>query len=440
MIGWETKLNTWQVAEGKGIDITPAQHECLFLDEGERYKIITKGRRFGLTWGACIYIIKKMIDQPIQVLWGDVNYNNIRKYIQRMFIPALKRQFGLNEKEHFTINLTANELIISVNGHVSRLDFRSAEKPESWEGQGYHLIFLNEAGIILQDAEYLYYNAILPMLIDYENSQLIAGGVPKGKRGIFWELWQRCEAGEEGYKGYNYSSFDNIFVDVDAIKRVESAMSETTAKQEIYGKFVDNVNNPFCYAFIRSKHVKPCPFIKELPVYLSFDFNVNPITCVVAQESAGEIRFIKEFRLSNSNIFELCQRVRSEFPNIGGITGDATGFGRSAMSAGNVCYYDIIKNELNVPTNLIRTPTSNDSHANSRALCNCILTMHKGLFIDPSCEFLIQDLLYVESDNTGKINKNKDKHQTHLLDCFRYYLATFHGRFITENKYEFQYF
>ena len=41
-------------------------------------------------------------------------------------------------------------------------------------------IFLNEAGIILKN-NYLYTNTILPMLMDYPDSQLIAAGVPKGK-------------------------------------------------------------------------------------------------------------------------------------------------------------------------------------------------------------------------------------------------------------------
>ena len=407
--------------------ISDVQKECLFSDEHIRYKVITKGRRFGLTKGMAHYIIYKMVQanqagKPIDVLWGDVNYDNIRKYIQRMFLPILTREYQFKSRVHFTYNSTAKE--ITIGG--SRCDFRSAEKPETWEGYGYNLIFLNEAGIILQGDDYLYYNAVLPMMIDHPDSKLIAGGVPKGKKGVFWDLWKQCEKGEKDYKGYNYSSYENVFVDRERVKEVEQSMSYEIAQQEIYGKFVDNVSNPFAYAFKVEKHVKPCPFDPKLPVHLSFDFNVEPITCIVGQENGREVRIIKEFRLMNSDIHEICKRIRAEFPVIRAITGDATGYGRSAISEGNATYYDIIQRELKLPVGANQTPTINDSHANSRALVNFVLTHHKSLHIDPSCKFLIEDLLYVESDNGGKINKNKDKHRTHLLDCFRYYIATFH--------------
>jgi hypothetical protein len=417
------------------LEISDVQYECLFSDEHYRFKIITKGRRFGLTKGMAHYIIYKMVSanqsgKPIDVLWGDVTYDNIRKYVERMFLPILRKNYGFKDGKEFTYNISAKTLKIG----RSVCDFRSAEKPQTWEGYGYHLIFLNEAGIILHDDDYLYKNAVLPMMIDYPESKLIAGGVPKGKKGVFWELWQRCEQGEEGYKGYNYSSYDNVFVEPEMIKEVEMSMSDVIAQQEIYGQFVDNISNPFAYAFSREKHVKPCAYDPSLPVLLSFDFNVEPITCIAGQELPNEVRIIKEYRLMNSNIHELCRRIRSDFRNINGVTGDATGYARSAISDGNINYYVIIEKELGISRQLIRTPIINDSHANSRALVNFVLTHHKKFFIDPSCKYLIEDLLYVEADNGGKINKNKDKHQSHLLDCFRYYIATYHRDALKKNS------
>jgi len=406
--------------------ISQAQYECLWLNDHIRFRIVAKGRRVGLTYGVVKRFSEKMLQSPINCLWGDVTYDNIRKYAERMFIPVLLKELML-KKTQFDYNKTNKTLRIG----DSICDFRSAQDPQTWEGFGYHYIYLNEAGIILQEDEYLYYNAVLPMMMDYKDSKLIAAGVPKGRKGVFWDLWQKATEGKnKEYKAFNYCSYDNPFIDAKTIKSVEERMDDVTAKQEIYGQFVDHINNPFAYAFSREKHVRSCPYDPKLPVYLSFDFNVEPITCIVGQEYEHSIHIIKEFRLMNSDIFELCKHIKAHFPKIGGVTGDATGFARSAISAGNVNYYTIIGNELRLSDVYIQTPTINPSHHNSRALTNSLLARHPKLFIDPSCEYLINDLLYVETDATGKINKSKDKHQSHLLDCFRYYLYTFHNDFL----------
>ena len=189
------------------------------------------------------------------------------------------------------------------------------------------------------------------------------------------------------------------------------------------------VEAPFAQRFDKTKHVKKLEY-KGKVYRLSFDFNVNPITCIIATDNGKKAQILKEFRLSDSDIYKLCSEIRSWLP-IGcyiEVTGDSTGSNRSAMTQGNINYYDIIEKELRISRRQIRTPTYNIGHENSRALMNSLF-IEDLIELDESCKWLIDDLVYCEVLPDGHINKKKNEasNMGHLLDCLRYLLATFYN-------------
>ena len=189
------------------------------------------------------------------------------------------------------------------------------------------------------------------------------------------------------------------------------------------------VEAPFAQRFDKTKHVKKLEY-KGKVYRLSFDFNVNPITCIIATDNGKKAQILKEFRLSDSDIYKLCSEIRSWLP-IGcyiEVTGDSTGSNRSAMTQGNINYYDIIEKELRISRRQIRTPTYNIGHENSRALMNSLF-IENLIELDESCKWLIDDLVYCEVLPDGHINKKKNEasNMGHLLDCLRYLLATFYN-------------
>lgn len=215
-----------------------AQEQMFFQDAAlGRYRFYPKGRRLGATRGAANACIEWCLD-GMAVLWGDTTHANIGRYVDRYFKPTLKRML----REHgipWSWNQQKGLLVIGDNnGYV---DFRSSDRPENWEGFGYHRIFLNEAGIILND-RYLFENAVLPMLMDFADGQLIAAGTPKlrqGKGRLFAELWQRCVDKVPGYFGRRFTSFDNPFITRDAVLELCRELGTAESKQEVYGLFVE---------------------------------------------------------------------------------------------------------------------------------------------------------------------------------------------------------
>lgn len=209
--------------------------ERIFWESAKRFRIIAKGRRFGLTRGFANYAVENLLDGK-NILWVDTINANIQRYFERYFMPVLKQL----PSEIWKWNKQDKKLTFS-NGAF--LDMRSADRPENIEGFAYDIALLNEAGIILKNA-YLWENAIRPMLLDNPNSIAIIGGVPKGKN-KFYELVQKALKGGE-WEFLQYSSFDNPLIDKNEILGLIDEMggeNSPVVKQEIYGEFVDNATN-----------------------------------------------------------------------------------------------------------------------------------------------------------------------------------------------------
>ena len=194
---------------------------------------------------------------------------------------------------------------------------------------------------------------------------------------------------------------------------------------------------PFAYAF-KDRHIgHGLTHNAKLTVYLSFDFNVDPITCIAVQFGYNKnklwIHVIKEFRLPNSDIYALCKEIRTYFYETiyFKITGDATGKARTAMTKGHTNYYLIIKSELRLTNANFDVPTGNPSVKNTRVLMNTLF-MREDVLIDDSCKYLIDDLWYCEVNEHGELDKKKaeaDK-MGHLLDTWRYYCYRYHQRYL----------
>lgn len=196
-----------------------------------RYKIAVKGRRFGITRGAANDYIKTALEGKFKKgLWIDTVNSNIDRYVERYFLMHLKKL----PSHLWSWKQQAKLLTI----RDSYIDFRSSDRPENIEGFGYDKFFINEAGIVLKD-EYLWNNAIRPMLWDYSASGVI-GGTPKGK-GVFEELFNRGNDPEQPlYKSFRYSTYDNPYLPVDIIKEEIKDMPERVVRQEIFAEFLDD--------------------------------------------------------------------------------------------------------------------------------------------------------------------------------------------------------
>jgi hypothetical protein len=195
-----------------------------------------------------------------------------------------------------------------------------------------------------------------------------------------------------------------------------------------------NTSDPFVYTYRKEKHLGKVTWDPRLETYLSFDFNINPITCGVYQHTEDWIRGVESIKMDNSDIYKLCEYIRMAYPNAMFIvTGDASGSNSTALVKDNINYYTVIKHELNLGSHQIRVPTVNPPLSENRMLVNTIFHRANITLDEYKCKHLIFDIENVgvnEFNEVDKGSRSNPKKRADLMDGLVYYLSRFHRSYL----------
>lgn len=200
--------------------------------------------------------------------------------------------------------------------------------------------------------------------------------------------------------------------------------------------------NPWFYSYDREKHISAREATRKEVLYLSFDFNINPATCIVAQLVPGIFcRILKSYKVANCTIKDLCMRIKSDFPNYSyRVTGDPSGHSRNqGFDSVNETMYSQIRKHLNIGLGQVDKATLNFSNKDEswrelRIFCNLIMQNHRHFSIHPvDCADLIKDIELATTEK-GKNKLYKTAGDTpygmHLVDCLIYLLATYFNEYV----------
>ena len=387
------------------------------MADAKRYNVLKIGRRFGKTTMSVNNLIIRPALEGFPVAYYAPTYKDLDEVWQELKTMLMPIISGKNEQ---------TKQLRLISGGV--IDCWSLDNPDSGRGRKYKRVVIDEVEKSKKFKE-AWQGAIMPTLLDYKGDAWLLS-TPKFGDTYFKELHKR--GGESGWAAFNLSTYDNPHIDREEIDELRNQLDDLSFRCEILAEDVDLAYNPFAYAFNADRHVRPVQFDKNQTLYLSFDFNVDPITCIAVQSTGVAIHVVREFALPNSDIYALCDQIVSAYPTASFvITGDSTGANRTAVTQGNLGYYDVVRNKLRLGNAQMKQPRMNPSVRDTRVLLNSLLQNHTVL-IDPSCTGLIRDLKYVEVDGEGDIKKDRstENKKADLLDCLRYYLYTFHSDFI----------
>lgn len=231
------------------------------------------------------------------------------------------------------------------------------------------------------------------------------------------------------------------------IESLREAYDPVTAARELDAELIRNVENPFITTFDRKKHVTDKAIYHHgLPLYLAFDFNLDPFVCLIAQHgyigNKPFIHIIDEIYMtknqhdrSKTYVANICQKIKDRFPgDFFQVTGDVSGGQGQLSSRLDFNAYQEIINELDINEKQIFLPSTNPLITLSRTLNNSLYAKHPELLIHPRCKEYINDCELVQTDSQGKIKKDKDSRRSHLLDAGRYYFNMWHSDFIPSRK------
>lgn len=389
------------------------------LSKAERFNVLNIGRR----WGKTTLAINELIIQPaldgFPVGYFAPTYSDLHD----VWIEVRSILHDVIEVK----NEQQKQLRLITGG---KIDFWGMDNPDSGRGRHYKRIVVDEAEKARKFNE-AWQGTILPTLIDLKGDAWILS-TPKFGQTYFKTLFSHGRNGKKDWASFNLSTYSNPHIDRDELESIRSTMDELSFRCEILAEDVDVTNNPFAYAFNEAKHVQQCTYNPFQEIMLSFDFNVDPITCIASQDDGIKMNVFKEWAIMNGDIYQLTDQIKASYPSaIFLVTGDATGAARSAVTQGNLNYYTVVQSRLGLANAQMKQPRINPSIRDSRVLCNSILQNYT-VNIDPSLVNLIRDLKHVQVDDEQSIIKDRqdDTRKADLLDCLRYQFNTFKKDFV----------
>lgn len=415
-----------------------------FMDAPARFTIVEATTKAGKTVGCIIWLYEQAISQhgsfyiddkgTIKSTTGTINNKEgfnywwvaptykVAKIAFRRFKRYMPQEIYLANESELTITL--------VNGAI--IFFKSGDDPDGLYGEDVYACVLDEATRMKEDS----WIAVFSTLTATQGTCKIIGNV-KGTNNWVYKLARETEAEKkENWKYYKITADDAVKAGVlkqDVIDEAERTLPRGVFLELYFG--IPNVNssNKFAYAFDKSKHVRACVVNYNYPIYLSFDFNKNPICCGVYQYYNEEVFNPFIFKLDNSDIYKLCQHIKNKFtipgkaynPDYFIINGDASGKNQSAMVKDNLNYFRIIKSELELTTGQMQQLAVNPKIEENQVLVNAVLE-HVKHSIDPDgAQPLIFDLEFAEMLPDGtlkKADRNDPAQQLDPLDTYRYFI------------------
>jgi len=217
--------------------------------------------------------------------------------------------------------------------------------------------------------------------------------------------------------------------DPEFYERLRDSYDETFYQQEVLGSYLNLDGTRVYSSFERKQNVADLTLDPRRPILWALDFNVDPMSSVIAQITGGRVQVLDEIVIRRGTTRKACEEFLKRFPkHIPGVLvfGDASG---NAQQTSGSSDFDMVKDHLAAHSALevdYRTQKSNPSVRERINLTNAKLRSAAGdigLLVDAKCTELIQDFEQVcFKGDSGQIDKDRDRRRTHLSDALGYLL------------------
>lgn len=390
-----------------------------FLGDPSRFKFLLTGRRGGKTIGIVEDGLKSIAACPDN---GEIFYigptNQIAKEIVWEAFEDRLDELGWDfkprpSKSRFEFSRKRKLYVIG------------AEKIRRIRGHKVFKVYLDEVAFYSTSLKKVW-RAVRPALSDLRGGAIVAT-TPDGKNSEAYDFYKGILQ-KKNWKYFYWTTADNPFISRDEIEEARQELDEKSFLQEYFATW-ESYEGLAYFAFNENRHLKPCrEFVKDVPWFLTLDFNVNPTTLLVGQRIDGMVKFRREYSQKNSSTLQTMKTFCEEWKHLKEtifleIHGDAAGHGRnSATGWSDYHYVQEVLREYGFQFKLF-IPGVNPAIVDRVAHVNAWLTNAKGdsrVEIDPSCIDLSRDLSSQELAGRHPSDKNNLGHKA---DAMGYYIS-----------------
>ena len=367
-----------------------------------RFRVLVAGRRFGKTHLG-MRELARFARFPNKTVWYIAPSYRMAKQI--IWTPLKQKLMDMNwveKKDESDMRLDL------VNG--STIALRGADNPDSLRGNKLWFAMLDETADISEET---FYEVIRPALADERGHALFAG-TPKGTGNWFYDIYTQYQ-NHPDWDTFSFTTIEGGNVDPEEVENARSMMDARTFRQEFEAKF-ETWAGIVMYNWSREYERPYDGSINDL--HIGCDFNVQPMSAVVYVKTAVGLHAIDEIVIPGSNTDELCDEIKTRYPNSritaypdpAGVQRKTSAGGRTDIqilqNAGFVCLYrrkhPSVRDRINAANSLLK----NSNNENR-------------LLVDPRCKTLMssfEKLTYKEG--TSQIDKNSG--HDHMVDAATY--------------------
>ena len=374
-------------------------------NDTHRFKVVVAGRRFGKTHLAirelCYYA-----RIPEQEVWYVApTYKQAKMIVWRKLKNKLQDLRWIKK---------ANESELSIllkNG--STIALKGADNEDSLRGVGLDYLIMDEFADVDPEA---FFEVLRPTLADREGRAMFIG-TPKGIANWAYELYQMEQEYPEAWKSFQYTTIDGGNVSREEIDAAMRDLDERQFRQEFMATF-ETYTGRIYYAFDRNNNTFPAGEIDTQVLYTGWDFNIDPMSVVIAVRQGDSLYVIDEIRMFSSNTQEAVDEVKQRYPNSRIWAYPDPAARQRKTSAGGATDLTILANAgFVVKAPNAHNPVRDRINAVNSRLCGSDGVRH--LFIANSCKYTIEGLerhTYKE----GTTQPDKDSGYDHMMDALGY--------------------
>lgn len=373
-------------------------------NDSTRFRVVVAGRRFGKTHLAIRELCYHAKDPGKEVWYVAPSYKMAKNIVWR----KLK-----NKLQDLNWVVKANETELSIqlrNG--STIALKGADNYDSLRGVGLDFIVLDEFADIAPDA---WYETLRPTLSDKQGRALFIG-TPKGIGNWAYEIYQNS-LDNPTWQSYSFTTIDGGNVPQEEIEQAQLDLDERTFRQEYLASF-ETFAGRIYYSFDRALNVVKYQGAQPDTLYVGMDFNIDPMSAVIATRIGDTLHIIDEVRLFSSNTQEMVEELKQRFPKTKfWVFPDPAGNQRKT-SAGGQTDVTILRNAgfvVKVPHS--HSPVRDRINAVNSRLCSSKGIRH--LIIDPKCKYTIEGLER-QTYKEGTSQPDKETGYDHMNDALGY--------------------
>ena len=387
------------------ISLTKAQHQV--SQSKKRFRVLISGRRFGKTY-LCITEMMKYATRPLQNIWYVAPTYKMAKEICWSNLKIILNEFNWIE------DLNETNLTVRIKKSNSTISLKSADQPDALRGTGINFLILDE----FADIDKRTWFEVLRASISDTLGDVLFTGTPRGYGNWSYEMYLKGKQDKE-WDSFQFTTLDGGMVNKEELEQARLDLDVRTFRQEFEGTF-ENYSGAVYYNFHPVDNViKPRQIDWTKPLHLGVDFNVDPMSCCVAQIEKEKIYFIDEIVIYGSNTDELVQEIKDRYgTKIQIICYPDPASRQRKTSAGGRTDLSILQNAgFKVKAKFKHTAIRDRVNAVNSRLKDSLGKRH--IFISNNCKTLLKGLqrqIYKENTNIP----DKEDGYDHMNDALGY--------------------